>query len=1045
MTIPRHRLRWALCWLCVNAACLAGPLRSGEYSLTSWGVDEGLPQSSVTDIAQTPDGFLWIGTLLSGLSRFDGVRFVNFDSTNTPALANTGVRRLFVDAQGRLWVNGGDGSLLLKRGNTFVKVGEGAKLAALVGEWQGRMAFSTPDGELIIGRCGADGQWQWHRRKAPVDGLNACFSEDNAGVIWFVAAGGKLGRFMEDHSEVLDAPPGLTGKTIQSLARDDVGRVWVGTELELARCEQGAFTNCNPAGPGKSISTRRIMPVPGERLWLEVDGKLLCRDHGQWSPPVAEWDGKQLPWSQVRTFRADHRGGLWISLADGLAHLSLEGRLARVTAADGLPSQSPQTIFSDQEGNVWAGYHRGGLIEVRPSTFHTVAQREGLRDTFVTSVTEDTAGAMWIGTAGGSVARLIDGVCTNLTLPRRGRFCQDVVLDAGPDGRVWIGTGGNGLLVWDQGQFQSVLTPEQISVDAVRQLLVARNGAVWFANFGGLYRVTGDKLEPVFTPHGTAQVVAALKEGPDGSLWIGTIGGMLRRWRGGQLTSYQPQDNVPSSRFCALWPEADGTVWIGTMSGGLLAFKDGVFTRFTTADGLADDSISHILADDQGNLWLGSHAGVMCIAKKALVPRPSRTGLVPCRLFGRSDGLPTVALTLEFQPSCVKAHDGSLWFGTPKGASWVEPRSVRPPDPAPPVLVESVRADSQVREFTPPHSIAALPELTVEPGVNNLEVRFTSPVFTAPETMRFKYRLDKVDAGWIDLGGQRTVTFTHLRADEYTFNVVAGNSDGRWSQPPAAFRLIVQPHLWERASFRVAAMVALLGAVALIVRRMTQQRLRGKLEALRQQQQIDRERARIAQDLHDDLGAGLTEIRLTSAMSANPNLPESESREYAREVSARAAELVQRMDEIVWAVNPRNDSIVSLSFYACQYAEQILKPLGIACRFDVQTGLPEISLNAEQRYNFFLAFKEAIANIAKHSGATELKLSIRLAGDNFAFQVEDDGRGFVPGGEQAGADGLRNIRERTSRLGGECEITSQPGRGTRVSLRVPITREPAMA
>jgi signal transduction histidine kinase/ligand-binding sensor domain-containing protein len=863
-------------------------------------------------------------------------------------------------------------------------------------------------------------------------------------MIWFLSGGGKLGRFGDDHFEILDSPPGLTGKKIQSVARDEAGRIWVGTDVELARWEHGAFTNCSPAGPAGKISVRRIMPVPGERLWLEVDDKLVCRDHGQWSPPVAEWDGR-TPWSQLRTFRADNSGGLWLSLVEGMAHLSRDGQLVRVTSTDGLPSQPAQTVCSDQEGNLWAGYHRGGLIGVRPSTFHAMTRREGLRDTMVTSVTEDSAGAIWIGTAGGSVARWADGLCTNYTLPLHGRFCQDVVVAAGPDGRVWIGTGGNGLLVWNHGQFQAVLSPDQISTDGVRQLLATQNGEVWFANFSGLYRLMENKPARVLTPYGTAQAVAALKEGPDGSLWIGTIGGALQCWKGGKLSSFQPQDNVPSSRFCALWPEADGTVWIGTMTGGLLRFKDGLFTRFNTKDGLADTSISHILADEQGNLWLGCHAGVMCIAQESLVPRLSRTGLVPCRLFGRSDGLPTVALTLEFQPSCVKTRDGMLWFGSPKGASWVDPRDVRPPESAPPVLVESVRADNQVRDFSPPDSTSAMPELTVEPGVNNLEVRFTSPVFTAPELMRFKYRLDKLDADWIDLGGQRSVTFTHLSAGEYTFNVMAGNSDGRWSQQPAAFRLIVQPHYWERTSFRVAMLFALLGGVALIVRRLTQQRLRRKLETLRQQQQIDRERARIAQDLHDDLGAGLTEIRLTSAMSANPNLAEYESREYAREVSARAAELVQRMDEIVWAVNPRNDSIISLSYYACQYAEQILKPLGMACRLDVQPGLPEISLNAEQRYNFFLAFKEAIANIAKHSNATELKLAIKVAGDQFVFELEDNGRGFVPGGEHAGADGLRNIRERIARLGGESEITSEPGQGTRVFLRVPIIVEPAKA
>ncbi len=662
----------------------------------------------------------------------------------------------------------------------------------------------------------------------------------------------------------------------------------------------------------------------------------------------------------------------------------------------------------------------------------------------MTSVAEDAAGAIWLGTAGGSVARWAEGVCDNFSLPLRGKFCQDVVVAAGADGRVWIGTGGNGLLVCDKGEFRHAILPEQMPQDAqqapqsVRQLLIAKNGDVWFANFGGLYRFDGKKLSRELVPKSTEHVVAAMVQGADGGIWFGTFGGVLRRWQGGKLLSYQPLDNFPTSRFWALCPEADGTIWIGTLNAGLLRFKDGKFTRFTTADGLADDCISHILADDQGNLWLGSRIGVMCLAKKSLVPRDERKEPIVCRLFGRSDGLPTVAMTLEFQPSCVKAHDGALWFGSPKGASWVNPDDVRRAEPAPPVLVESVSADNSLREFAPARLRSVRPEITVEPGVKNLEVSFASPVFTAPDLMRFKYRLDKLDADWIDLGNQRKVTFNHLPAGEYTFRVMAKNSDGLWSQRPADFRLVVQPHFWERKAFLVGALCVLLGMVAIIVRRVTQQRLRRKLEALRQQQQIERERARIAQDLHDDLGAGLTEISLTSDLATNPALPDYESLQYTREVGTRARELVQRMDEIVWAVNPRNDSVVSLSVYACQYAQQLLKPLSIASRLDVQPGLPETPLNAEQRYNFFLAFKEAINNIARHSSATELHLAIHAENGKLVFLIEDNGCGFVPGRELAGADGLRNIRERITRMGGECEITSQPGRGTRVSLRVPL-------
>jgi signal transduction histidine kinase len=516
----------------------------------------------------------------------------------------------------------------------------------------------------------------------------------------------------------------------------------------------------------------------------------------------------------------------------------------------------------------------------------------------------------------------------------------------------------------------------------------------------------------------------------------------LERLQHGKVTRYQPQDNQPPTRFWALCAETNGTLWVGTMNGGLLRFRDGKFTRFTRADGLAADNISHILADNLGHLWLGSQAGVMCIDEASLVPADERRGPVACRLFGRSDGLPTVAMTLEFQPSCVKAHDGTLWFGSPKGTSWVNPADVRPIQPPPPVLLSAVLADGVARSFA--HvGASAPPVISVEPGVKNIEVQFTSPEFTAPRLMRFKYRLDQLDPDWIDVGEQRSVTFNHLPAGEYTFRVMAQNSDGLWSGQPAAFRLVVRPYFWQRTSFLITALLFLLLSVALVVRRVTQQRLHRRLELLHHQQQIERERSRIAQDLHDDLGAGLTEISLTSDMATNPSLPEYESRQYTREIGARARELVQSMDEIVWAVNPRNDSVTSLSVYACQYAQRQLKPLNMACRLDVQPGLPELPLNAEQRYNFFLAFKEVINNIARHSGATEWHLAIHAEGRQLVFLIEDNGRGFEPGREAAGADGLLNIRERITRLGGECEIKSQPGGGTRVCLRVPLPDQTA--
>ena len=1027
----------ALVRLYAGAVFLANGLRAGEYSVTTWGVDEGLPQSSVTDIAQTADGYLWIRSLNSSFSRFDGAQFLNFDSANLAGLVTPAVRHLLVDGQGNLWVNDEGDNLLLRQGNGFLKVGEHLRLASLVGEPPGPIAGTLLTGELVIGRCNGAGPWTWQRHKPPFSIIN--YHVDRNGGLWFLAQGGKMGRFVEDRFELMEAPPGLAGRTIQMLAGDTRGQIWVATEAEVARWEGSAFTNLNPAGTVAKTPVWRILPAKDGGLWMMTDKKLYGFDRDRWRGPLADADSAPALWSHFRTWRSDQVGGLWISLDnEGLVHVNHEGKLVRVTSADGLPSSSAQAFAADREGNFWVGFHRGGLVELRPESFHSVTQREGLQDTLVTSVTEDKSGAIWLGSVGGGVTRWAEGNCTNIALPLRGKLCQNAVVAAGGDGRVWIGTVGNGLLVWEQGRLRHALVPEQIPQNdqqGVRQLLVARNGDVWFANFSGLYRFDGSHLVCEVTPKSKEQAVASLAQGADEALWFGTFDGVLQRWQAGKVSTYHPVDQVPASRFWALWAEADGTFWVGTMGRGLLRFKDGTFRRFTTADGLADNAISHILADNHGNLWLGSRAGVMCVASKALASHAAGDEPIACRLFGRSDGLPTVAMTLEFQPSCVKTHDGALWFGSPKGASWVNPEHLRPLQAAPEILIESLLADNTLRESRRPSSPSAATEITLEPGVKTLELRFTAPMFTSADLIRFRYRLDPLDGDWIDLGTRRNVTFNHLPAGAYTFRVMAKDGDGLWSPRPAVCRLILPPHWWERTAAQAAAGLGLLGAVAFFVRRLSQQRLRRKLEALRQQQQIERERARIAQDLHDDLGAGLTQISLTSDLVANPDLPEPEKRQYALEIGLRSRELVQRMDEIVWAVNPRNDSAASLSLYACQYAKQFLELLNIACRVDLQAGFPDFPLNGEHRYHFFLAFKEALNNVARHSGATEVRLSIRAQDGKLAFLLEDNGRGFDPGGELPGADGLRNIRERLVRMGGDCEITSRPGQGTRVCLQ----------
>ena len=293
-------------------------------------------------------------------------------------------------------------------------------------------------------------------------------------------------------------------------------------------------------------------------------------------------------------------------------------------------------------------------------------------------------------------------------------------------------------------------------------------------------------------------------------------------------------------------------------------------------------------------------------------------------------------------------------------------------------------------------------------------------------------------SGLVEAGTRRAAYYSKVAPGKYTFEVTACNNDGVWAATPTLLRIQIEPHFWQTHVFLFGCVLGAGAMLAIAVRYATRRRMQRELQKLEQQNAVERERARIARDIHDDIGTGLTEIALTSEMVEDPSVSGEEVRQLAGEISDRAWQLVTGMDEIVWAIYPRNDTVKSAAAYFSQFAQRLLKAAGITCRLDIEQSLPELPLSSEQRHNLFLSFKEALNNLAKHSNATEAKVTISLEGGIFNVMVQDNGAGFDPGHRTPASDGLLNMRERMSRLGGECEINTASGRGTTLRLALPL-------
>lgn len=1022
---------WCAVWF-LFSGCLTGYAASQDYMVKTWGVDEGLPESSITDVVQSKDGYLWVSTLNSGLARFDGIRFVSINLPPAALHFSGGIRRLCVGGQGTLWLNGfGEYLARLQAGEFYMERTDPTGIDSVLQEDRNHIVFGAREG-MLERRSGGGTNFVYRVIHLPGTGTYPRLFPDATGAIWYRRTDRQLARMTDGKSTIMPLPPGggghgavLAGDRWKTIAAANADGLFVWRDEKF---EDVTPTN----GEAWTAVSGLILDGLGG-WWLEADGRLRhCRDR-QWVAEAAAWSRQNRSWQNVRFPQADAEGGLWFAYADtGIFHISAAGKLSTITTAEGLPNNRVRTLTQDREGNIWASFERGGLSRIRPRRFQAVEVRDGLKDIVTSSVCEDARGAIWIGTADGLVSRWEHGVCSNFALPLApGEGCQVATVCADSTGRVWVGTRGAGLWVGEHDHFDRVLQAAPVG-DNIRGVFVSRDDRLWIASLKGLFSFQDGRLQLIIEPKFPEDYPTALAEGANGTIWVTMQSAKLVKLASGQVTVYQPADVRMQSLFSAVHEDEEGTVWVGTLGGGLLRFRNGQFTAFTKRDGLPTDIIFQVLDDDRGGLWLGSPAGVINVRKSTL-DAPGVKSVF--RVFGRNDGLPSIGCASSSQPTAWRGHDGRLWFATARGVASVQPEDSEHKAIAPLVALEDLLVDGKVeRTFVGRLDDGSNAPIQLTPGLHHLEFQYTGFSFAAPEGIHFKYILEGLDKEWIENQINRVAQYNSVPPGKYRFRVQSCSSDGLWSGE-STVELVLPPHFWQARWFSLLVPAASLLLVAGVVFWWATLRQRRQVRALEQQQVIERERARIAKDLHDDLGTTLTQIDLLGALASRPGMSPGETLEQVGLIQSKSREMVTALDEIVWAVNPRNDSLNALTTYFCNFAEDFLPQSGIQCRVDMADEMPDFLLTSEVRHGLFLAFKEALNNVVRHAGAKEVWLRFSVSGSVATLVVQDDGGGFIPekmsGGE---GNGLRNMRERMAQIGGTCEVRSELKAGTTITF-----------
>ena len=1036
--------------LVLSAVCLSLRLTAADAPPSRLRPDSGRPYDiwrvnpewtlgPVTAIAQSHDGYLWLGTY-HGLVRYDGVRYTIFNSSNDTNLQTGHITSLCVDADGTLWIGHETGQLTRFAAGQFTAV-------PLKPNWRGAVEAITTDSQ---------------------------------GQVWLLNDMGELYRVGD--SLLLKVPGGASPTRKVTIARGEDGKLWVVGSGAVAIVEASRLVPYRFAERDSTDYYDRVAPARDGGLWVLGNGRLREWRDGRWVREIAGPPGALDAVTILFEMRSGPllvgtlRNGLYLFEpgADAV-HFNRQRR--------GLSHDWIRAVCEDHEGGIWVGTG-GGLDGLRPRKVEMLSPPDQWLGCSVRSFVARQDGSLWVGTEGAGLYELTNGQWANFGTGQglSNLFVWAVIETS--DRQLYAGTWGGGIFVKQGDRFESPPNLAAIS-NAVTAFYQGRGGELWIGTRAGLFRCEHGKLtwsageDKLAVPD-----VRAFTETLDGTLWFAMSGGGLGSLKDGALRQYRQADGLSSDFIVCLYADADGTLWAGSSDNGLTRFKDGQFAVVSTEQGLPSGILCHILDDNAGNFWISSQNGIFRVNQAEL--NRCADGLVRsvhCLSYGTAEGLGSPACAGGFQPGAFRGRDGRLWFANGAGLAIIDPANATINKASPPVVIQELLVQHQplapailaaastsgltlaadgsdtIEPRTPPAAATAVaaagetlwgrkPDLRIGPGRQSIEFRYTALSFMAPEKVRFKRKLEGLDSDWVDVGAERVASYSFLPPGTYTFRIKACNNDGFWNEDGAAVTFMVLPYFWQTWWFELILVLTGAAAIGAGVSAVMRRRGRRKLEQVERQRALERERARIARDIHDDLGASLTRISMLSQSARGELEPQSVAAADLDQIYGTARELTRAMDEIVWAVNPKHDTLDSLVTYLGRFAQHFLSAAGLRCRLDVPLRLPAGTLTSEVRHNVFLAFKEALHNVVKHAHATEVRVSLELPRGGFALLVADNGQGFdhhllklndpVPtdAARVSSGNGLANMQRRLEEIGGRCEWDTAPGEGTRVRFVV---------
>ncbi len=980
---------------------------SEDYSITQWVTKDGLPQSSVTSIQQTSDGYMWIGTF-NGLVRFDGIQFTTYNIENTEQLKSDYITYLQALPDGSLWVGTFGGGLLKLENNVLQNVDLGSEdnretIVSIIKipRISDNVFVLTSLALFEVSRDSA-------RQVLELPTESGAFSNigyNPEGELWIEVSNWNLYKIL-DNWELEFFP-----KNIPELKRVSTSVNGVGVFDNNTNQLEYISLNGNDENLELNYFPFVQYVRTEDEVWFGGGGQPFTRVDSKGDRYTFNTE-PFVSYPDVIALFVDDFGNTWVGMdGGGLARLKKKSVRA-VSARDQLPSNNVVSAFIDAQGTLWTGHYG-----VSPGVYGL--KLENGEPTEVgkwigvpaSSFVESSKGGIWMGTMGMRFMRLKDGVVSHLTerehygLGTPFQFVRALYED--DNGGLWIGSEKHGVKYWYENQIRYYNTDNGLSNNRIH----------------------------------------AIKEDQEGNIWVGSADGLNRIRTDGSIDIYREAEGLGVNTIHCIYLSNDGVLCVGTAGGGLSFRVGNKFVTLKTRNGLLNGVVAQMVEDDQGFLWVGTNRGICRIAWADLKSfMRGESEFVRSMRFGIEDGMLSEECGGGFQPGCVKAPDGSLWFTTVGGLVNIDPSSVVASKPPPGVFVESVIVDNQL-VLENIQASGQDNEVNVFSNYENLEIHYTGLDFRSPSDVVFKYKLEGYDNDWIAAGRRRTAFYSHLPPGKYRFRLSAANDLSLYSESSSSLMIVVHPAWWQRKDFQISAAILLFMVILFFYRRqLNRLKYEKEFKADYAKQLIlyqEKERQRISRELHDGLGQSLLAIKNRSGLALIEDRDQENRLENAvtghfLEITKMAGDALNEVRQISHDLRPLQVDRLGLKRSIESIANQVAHSSDLILDLQVED-LDEL-FSGEEQTNIWRIAQETLNNIIKHAHASEVEISFYRSGKHAYLVIHDDGKGIALKNNATFSSGLglRSIQERADILKAQVEILSKPGEGLTLRLKIPI-------